>query len=71
MSPEPTYDKDTDVYRHIYRGHPSASAVTNADGVTVFFEPRYAHVVPVLLLLALLAFRPSGLAGRTEQIARV
>ena len=40
-------------------------------GVTVFFEPRYAHVVPVLLLLALLAFRPSGLAGRTEQIARV
>lgn len=39
MSPEPTYDKDTDVYRHIYRGHPSASAVTNADGVTVFFDP--------------------------------
>lgn len=39
LSPEPTYDKDTDVYRHIYRGHPSASAVTNSDGITVFFDP--------------------------------
>lgn len=39
LSPEPTYDKDTDTYRHIYRPHPSASAVTNSDGITVFFDP--------------------------------
>lgn len=39
LSPEPTYDKDTDTYRHIYRPHPSASAVTNAQGITVFFDP--------------------------------
>lgn len=39
--------------------------------VTVFFEPRYAQVVPVLLLLVLLVVRPSGITGRTEQIARV
>lgn len=39
LSPEPRYDKDTDTYRHIYRGHPSASAVTNTLGITVFFDP--------------------------------
>jgi hypothetical protein len=39
LSSQPTYAKDTDTYRHIYRGHPSASAVTNSEGLTVFFDP--------------------------------
>jgi hypothetical protein len=39
LSSQPTYDSDTDTYRHIYKGHPSASAVTNSEGLTVFFDP--------------------------------
>lgn len=39
--------------------------------ITIWFEPRYAQVVPVLLLLVLLVFRPAGLSGQAEQIARV
>jgi hypothetical protein len=39
LSPEPHYDADSDTYRHIYKGHPNATAVTNAEGITVFFDP--------------------------------
>lgn len=45
LSPEPHYDADSDTYRHIYRSHPSASAVTNADGITVFFDPDTNQVL--------------------------
>jgi hypothetical protein len=38
-APDPHYDPATDVYRQIYRGHDNASAVTNAEGVTVYFDP--------------------------------
>ena len=33
------YDAASDTYRQIYRGHDNASAVTNAEGLTVFFDP--------------------------------
>jgi len=36
---EPTYDPATDTMRLIHRGHERASAVTNAKGVTVYFDP--------------------------------
>ena len=39
MADDPYYDKETDTYRVIHKGHASASAVTNAEGVTVFFDP--------------------------------
>lgn len=39
MADDPYYDKETDTYRVIHKGHPSASAVTNTEGVTVFFDP--------------------------------
>ena len=39
--------------------------------VTIFMQPRYAHAIPVIILLLLLVVRPSGLAGQTEQIERV
>lgn len=40
-------------------------------GVTIFFDARYSHVVPVLALMIVLAIRPSGLSGRAERIERV
>ena len=40
-------------------------------GIAVFIDARYSQVVPVVLLLVVLALRPSGLAGRVERIARV
>lgn len=39
--------------------------------VTTTFDPRYSQVVPVLMLVLLLTFRPSGLSGRIEEIRRV
>ena len=36
---DPNYDESTDTYRRIYRGHDNASAVTNSEGVTVYFDP--------------------------------
>lgn len=36
---DPKYDPATDTYRCIYRGHDNASAVTDADGVTIYFDP--------------------------------
>ncbi len=45
MSSEPQYDKATDTYRHIYRGHDNASAVTDPQGVTVFFDPDTNQVL--------------------------
>lgn len=39
--------------------------------VTTTFNPRYSQVVPVLMLVLLLTFRPSGLSGRVEEIKRV
>lgn len=38
-APDPNYDPSTDTYRQIYRGHDNASAVTNNEGVTVYFDP--------------------------------
>ena len=36
---DPNYDQSTDTYRQIYRGHDNASAVTNSEGLTVYFDP--------------------------------
>jgi hypothetical protein len=36
---DPNYDAANDTYRQIYRGHDNASAVTNAEGLTVYFDP--------------------------------
>lgn len=36
---EPKYDAASDTYRCIYRGHDNASAVTDQEGVTIFFDP--------------------------------
>ncbi len=45
MADDPFYNKETDTYRVIHRGHPSASAVTNTEGVTVFFDPDTHEVL--------------------------
>ncbi len=42
---EPVYDKETDTLKAIAKGHPSASAVTNSKGVTVFFDPDNNEVL--------------------------
>ncbi len=42
---EPKYDAASDTYRLIYRGHDNASAVTNSDGMTVFFDPETDEVL--------------------------
>ena len=42
---EPIYDQATDSLRAIAKGHPSASAVTNDKGVTVFFDPDTHEVL--------------------------
>jgi hypothetical protein len=36
---DPNYDSQTDTYRQIFRGHDNASAVTNSEGLTVYFDP--------------------------------
>ena len=35
----------TDTYRQIYRGHDNASAVTNDEGLTVYFDPDTHQVL--------------------------
>jgi len=42
---DPNYDPATDVYRQIYRGHDNASAVTNTEGLTVYFDPDTNEVL--------------------------
>lgn len=42
---DPHYDPANDTYRQIYRGHDNASAVTNAQGVTVYFDPDTHEVL--------------------------
>ncbi len=42
---EPIYDQATDTLKAIAKGHPSASAVTNTKGVTVFFDPDTHEVL--------------------------
>jgi len=42
---DPYYNPETDTYRVIHRGHPSASAVTNQEGVTVYFDPDSHEVL--------------------------
>ena len=42
---DPNYNAETNTYRQIYKGHPSASAVTNSEGVTVFFAPDTHEVL--------------------------
>jgi hypothetical protein len=42
---DPHYDAATDTYRQIYRGHDNASAVTNSEGLTVFFDPDTQDVL--------------------------
>jgi hypothetical protein len=42
---DPHYDAAADTYRHIYRGHDSASAVTDDRGVTVYFDPDTHEVL--------------------------
>ena len=41
----PTTTPRTDTYRQIYRGHDNASAVTNNEGLTVFFDPDTQDVL--------------------------
>jgi hypothetical protein len=45
LASDPHYDPATDTYRHIYRGHDNASAVTNTQGVTVYFDPDTHEVL--------------------------
>jgi len=45
VADDPFYNKETDTYRVIHSGHPSASAVTNTEGVTVFFDPDTHEVL--------------------------
>lgn len=45
MSSDPHYNADNDTYRQIYKGHDNASAVTNAKGVTVYFDPDTNEVL--------------------------
>ena len=45
VSSDPNYDTATDTYRQIYRGHDNASAVTNSEGLTVFFDPDTQDVM--------------------------
>lgn len=40
------------------------------NATSMFFDARYSAIVPVLLLVALLALRPSGLSARVEAIFR-
>ena len=42
---DPNYDAATDTYRQIYRGHDNASAVTNNEGLTVYFDPDTHQVL--------------------------
>jgi L-ascorbate metabolism protein UlaG (beta-lactamase superfamily) len=42
---DPNYDQATDTYRQIYRGHDNASAVTNTEGLTVYFDPDTHEVL--------------------------
>jgi len=42
---DPNYDPATDIYRQIYRGHDNASAVTNNEGLTVYFDPETQEVL--------------------------
>ena len=42
---DPHYNPETDVYRVIHQGHDNASAVTNSQGVTVFFDPESHEVL--------------------------
>ena len=37
---DPHYDPANDSYRVIHRGHDNAAAVTNSEGVTVYFDPE-------------------------------
>mgnify|MGYP001290635847 CR=1 FL=1 len=46
---EPVYDQETDTLKAIAKGHPSASAVTNTKGVTVFFDPDTNEVLGYLI----------------------
>ena len=38
-SADPNYDPATDTYKQIYQSHDNASAVTNSEGLTVYFDP--------------------------------
>jgi hypothetical protein len=38
-SADPNYDAATDTYKQIYQSHDNASAVTNSEGLTVYFDP--------------------------------
>lgn len=42
---DPHYNAENDTYRQIYRGHDNASAVTNQEGLTVFFDPDTDEVL--------------------------
>jgi len=42
---DPNYDAASDTYRQIYRGHDNASAVTNTEGLTVYFDPDTNEVL--------------------------
>lgn len=42
---DPNYNAETDTYRQIYKGHDNAQAITNSDGVTIFFDPDTDEVL--------------------------
>jgi len=45
VADDPFYNNENDTYRVIHNGHPNASAVTNTEGVTVFFDPETHEVL--------------------------
>lgn len=42
---DPYYNAETDTYRQVFHGHDNASAVTNHEGLTVFFDPDTHEVL--------------------------
>ena len=49
-SSDPNYDPSTDTYRQIFQGHDNASAVTNNEGVTVYFDPDTHDVLGFVIV---------------------
>lgn len=42
---DPHYDQGSDTYRQIYRGHDNAQAITNSEGLTIYFDPDTDEVL--------------------------
>ena len=60
LPPTPTTTAETDTYRQIYRGHDNASAVTNSEGLTVFFDPDTHDVLGFSIATSAPTTRPTS-----------